>query len=1138
MMKRLISVILCAVSIAWTGEIKAAELDDSGNDEVVTLIVETTDEALIEKAEAQAAGMKAYLQTAVSDIAESSLIRTQAAILNNIERNIEPSVEKGYTYTMLFSGFSVDAPMSCISEIEKIPGVKSVYVSKTWYLPEEPEAEAKLGFSGDMINTDYAVSNGYNGEGELIAVIDAGCQTDHDMFSHAPANPAHTKESMSTLIESKTLNAGSDISTVYKSEKIPFAYNYALKSGDVYYESFEHGTHVSSIACGKDGTLPNGEKFSGIAPEAQLLFMCSGNSGGGFSDAAVRAAYNDAIALGADVINASYGAEFDDPQLDASYSSYMDKMRNAGIFLSVSAGNEARGYKYNTPLAEDPDYGSINTPSSYSSATSVASVTNSYTYTSGYRCALPDGTEIDLYKAFDGSSFSTLFGGSTNYVEYVDCGYGLVDDFTDKDLSGKIALVKRGNNAFTEKSNNAKAAGAVGMILINSSDDAIATVSLSLPTAIAIKSTGEMLAAYEDKKMRYLKVIDLPLKSPIAGQSSWFTSWGVDSTLDIKPEISAPGGGIYGAVPGNNYKILSGTSMAAPHISGAAAIMDQYYKTSDSYNAAFSGLTGDDKITLIEKLMMSSADIVRQSDGVPYSVRQQGAGMVNLENMMNASVVLTGNGKKAKIKLGAGLDETIELSFTATNVKNTDVTYDTISVEATTDTYVVSDGKNYLTDVRYAGAITAKKLDIISSTLPESITIPAGETVTVTGTVTLDNAQLEENKEIFTSGFFIDGFVSLEQSEGAAVKASVPFTGFYGDWSAARIFDKTIYDDGGSTIIDPNYKDFGGTQLYARVSDGTRFTLGRNPYSNKSMPKEFIAYNNERADGKTNDFVVSMQNYRFVYQLDFKLFDSQNNLVAQDSTKNPNGTRNMTNKFLLKAYKTVPNFINDKAEGEYTLRVEGDSDGDGTADDSFELPVTVDRTNPELVAARYNETNNTLVIVARDNHYLSRIYAIYSTTDGKTWKSTAAFDDQNSIKKGGAVSVSMDLGNSVDYSSVKIVCEDYAGNSSEAAAYLYTDKIGVTFDSEYQSDTVTDLKFTIRNNIRAQMDTNIITALYDADGILVTVKKEGKTLPLGNTKYSFTELGDWTSAKKVKLFFWDESENMKNIDTAKEFDLK
>ena len=123
---------------------------------------------------------------------------------------------------------------------------------------------------------------------------------------------------------------------------------------------------------------------------------------------------------------------------------------------------------------------------------------------------------------------------------------------------------------------------------------------------------------------------------PEAGLMSSFSSWGPTSTLSIKPEITAPGGNIYSTLPGNQYASMSGTSMACPEIAGASAVMIQYVKEQQLAE------TKADRAMLIQSLMMSTANPVAAENGLPASVRQQGAGLVNLKDAVSSGAVLRG----------------------------------------------------------------------------------------------------------------------------------------------------------------------------------------------------------------------------------------------------------------------------------------------------------------------------------------------------------------------------------------------------------------------------------------------------------------------------------------------------------------
>ena len=137
-----------------------------------------------------------------------------------------------------------------------------------------------------------------------------------------------------------------------------------------------------------------------------------------------------------------------------------------------------------------------------------------------------------------------------------------------------------------------------------------------------------------------------------------FSSWGVTSDLKLKPEITAPGGDIYSTLPNGLYGNMSGTSMASPHMAGAAAVMQQYI----SENRDGINMTAEQRTSLFNALMMSTAVPVQDENGIPYSPRKQGAGLVQLQNAVKSDVFLL-NSDNSRPKAEIGYNENGNFSF-------------------------------------------------------------------------------------------------------------------------------------------------------------------------------------------------------------------------------------------------------------------------------------------------------------------------------------------------------------------------------------------------------------------------------------------------------------------------------------------
>lgn len=780
----------------------------------------------------------------------------------------------------MLNGFSMEVNASDIAEVKTLPYVENVYISRKHELYEEPEAQSGMCLDPgcEMMHADYMHENGYTGKGMVIAVIDSGFDPSHEIFQGAIDAPKLSKADIADKIANEKLSIDSiggnvTVNRVYRSEKIPYAYNYYTKNSDTYDVTNDHGQHVAGIAAGNNGTDPQGGKFVGTAPDAQLLLMGCGETNFIHPEAEI-AAIDDAVKFGADAINLSFGTDYredDEPEEKA-----INNAVRAGVLFSTSAGNSSRGYRTIDPLAKNIDYSASGTPDSFTAATSVASINNNNVWQICYRMMV-DGEYIYFSDGNNSISFAKSF--SDRQYDFIYAGFGTEADFDGLDAEGRIAVINKGSITLIEKVENAKKSGAIGIVLINDAETFSFTMNQyavdDMPCAGVSLADAEKLTGAAEMKLQTDPRRTGVIISSNEYAMSGYSSWGVNSSLELKPEITAPGGKIYSSVYDNEYGNRSGTSMAAPHMTGTAAVMVQYI---NEHPEKFG--TDINKVQLIENLIMTSADVLMQDkeNNISYSPRLQGAGLIDLEKAAKTPVTLIGDTytvggmeiEKSKISLKE-IDDTFNIEFTARNLTDTDVEYDSMEMTVMTDD---ADEYGYVSDMR---TLT------FNAELPESVTVPAKSEITVSVPVSLDKAELSDNMEIFENGFFVDGFVFLDSSDDDIPEISIPFTGFYGDWASAPALDTPYLR--GASICDSTYmycythRQSNGRCVAAdnmEIAGQNLFVVGYYKDWDEYDSEEFVGYS-PNGDGFADDPYAVLIPLRRLGRTDFSICDAEGN---------------------------------------------------------------------------------------------------------------------------------------------------------------------------------------------------------------------------------------------------------------------
>lgn len=719
-----------------------------------------------------------------------------------------PDAEFLYKYEIALDGFSFTASETDLYKLSSFDAAE-IEIARTYDAPQPADK-----FSSATIGADTETLEKYRGEGMAIAIIDVGFNVAHEMFALTDESTAKiTRESVDNAI-----NRGLSISnwvsyedfSPYVNAKIPFAYDYYKQTAKLT-STADHGNHVAAIAAGNAANATDPNATDGVAPEAQLLLMNVGDeNGNNLNDANIYAALEDAIRLGADVINISLGRVAGFGTIGIGEDGYPRIIRRAyelGIDVVCSAGNESMlgagsnidaEYGIKKPLAADPDYSVISDPGCFPYALAVAASVNSE-YVLGSYIEASDGTRIQ-YNAPPNSDFDAAFSGKTLQYEVIP-GTGDKSDYNGIDVKGKVALISRGTLTFAEKLENAAAAGAIGAIIYDNVDSRDLVNMLvndgSIPSAAVSRADGLALKAKAERTIKVVTNSGVTAAVPNAGRIAEYSSWGVSSDLRLKPDLTAPGSYIYSALY-DGYGSMSGTSMAAPHVAGALTVIKQYLKTLDT-----SDLTDDERLALPRALLMSTARPIADDSETYLSPRIQGAGVIDLAAATTTGAyIYAPDTLEAKLELGDKLGDKFRLTFTVKNLTDRPLDY---YVEATVATdaaeYIeYGDGGSWFvtgsphllrkTQVKLEKGRGAE-LNAMSDGFKraERIHIPAMGTATFTLNVTLDEKEMAALNEIFTSGWYIDGFIKLTAQNEGECSLSVPYMGFRGDWSEVNSFD-------------------------------------------------------------------------------------------------------------------------------------------------------------------------------------------------------------------------------------------------------------------------------------------------------------------------------------------------------------
>ncbi|WP_280849646.1 S8 family serine peptidase [Gottfriedia endophytica] len=881
---------------------------------------------------------------------DSSDTKNQDDVISKLPKN---SGKIRHRFHTGFNGFSMETKFKDLKDVQKIDGVKSIHIARTF---TEAADESK----GLVQAQKVWQSLGYQGEGMLVAVVDSGVDYKHKDLTLTDKGKAQEKLTTTNIISKLDTT---NVNDVWYNDKVPTGYDWADNDNDVFPAGSPHGMHVSGIISANGNEATGG--VEGIAPGAQILAeKVFSNAGGGAQEDDIIAGIQHAVQMGADVINMSLGtdagpvSETEDPVQQA-----IREATEQGVLVVVAGGNAAYSSKNGLlksslePYADNPDVGTVGSPGVSPYALSVASYENNSIEMNTLH--LSDGSDLP-YQDQTYSGF--VLGDILDPAKQYDVVYGVEGKDTDiknLDLNGKIMICQPKNtySNWSYVQNYAKAKGAVATIFVPPTtmkdNPQISFNPSSIPVVTTSKADGQNLIA----KLQAGQKISVKLSNgtwidnPIKNTVSYFSSWGTPETLDFKPEITGVGGQIYSTIPNNKYQVMSGTSMATPQVAGGAALLMQAMKAK--------GFGKSEDSALLAKLaLMNTSSIIqdpRTNNTLPYSPREQGSGLMQIQNAINTPVVVMN--KRASLEQ-AGSVALHELGDTHFNMKLEMDAFDGKDVPDSMEYKVVVD---VLTDERehqtYDDSVfgfgvrendynTTKMTRITGADVHvnggEAITIKRGKKKEVNIDIKLPDTV---KKNTFVEGFV--RFIPTDNNKSdKVVPLSMPYMGFYGNWDEPKNIDPAPWE---------NNAFLGYTVLWDNISDSP---LGMDPLTGKFNPSTIGTSPLSASEGVIPSFTVLRNLSRLEYVIknqdgkivrhigDFSEFTPDG--TPWKFTKNIMSTGNTYYNIDLDSYywKGEDDFGNTLPDGDYKFVLQSTLDVPGARLQETPIPVKLDSVAP------------------------------------------------------------------------------------------------------------------------------------------------------------------------------------------------
>lgn len=479
-----------------------------------------------------------------------------------------PSLRLRNFYTVALDGFSLQGKKGEIDKLSKESNIQAVSEVSNYHAALN-ESVPYIG--GDQVRSFFDEKHQrITGKGIKVGVIDTGMDYTHPDLQHAYRGGKDLVDGDSDPMETK--NQG-DLDTI-------------------------HGTHVAGIIAA------NG-KLKGVAPEAEIYAYRALGPGGAGDTEQVLAAIESAIKDKVDVLNLSLGNEINGPDLPISLA--LNKAVESGIVAVTSNGNSG------------PAVWTVGSPGTAEKAISVGASTPPMKIP-----VMVDGLGSSKYQ----SNLSLLQGSKKwdfTFTEGIVYG-GIGKEGDLKQVKNKVVLLERGLLTFQEKVRNAERAGAIGVIIFNHTEGAFngsLEKEMAIPVASIKRKDGLRLKQALEKDTS--KTVHFIYKKEEDRLADFSSRGPVTVSWDIKPDLLAPGVEITSTIP-NGYMALAGTSMSAPHVAGACALILQKHPNWSPEQ--------------VKSALMSTSKPLSKSKHELYHTYEQGAGRIQIDEALKADTLL------------------------------------------------------------------------------------------------------------------------------------------------------------------------------------------------------------------------------------------------------------------------------------------------------------------------------------------------------------------------------------------------------------------------------------------------------------------------------------------------------------------